>query len=62
MRRCAVLIYDRKQTNEKGRVMFRSCGAVANATVIMRGDYLFSVCWRHNGRLERAGVKINGAG
>jgi hypothetical protein len=46
--RCGIVIYD-----EKIRAI-RSCGAAADHTIIVRGDYLFGTCARHNRRLERA--------
>lgn len=52
---CAMLIFDRK-ASAGGPVVFRACGAPSTMMVMIRGDYMFRVCSRHNGRLERAGV------
>jgi hypothetical protein len=46
--RCGVVIYDERQRR------VRTCGQAADHTIIVRGDYLFATCARHNRRLERA--------
>lgn len=51
---CAILIFDRKATNERGVVTMRPCGAATGQTLSVRGDLLIAICSRHNKRLERA--------
>jgi len=57
MKPCGVLIFDRKATKLAGEVVLRPCGAPARNVITINGDHLFIVCSRHNGRLERDGVR-----
>ena len=45
---CGIVIYAEKEH------VIRNCGAPSTHALIVRGDQLFSVCSRHNRRLERA--------
>jgi hypothetical protein len=53
---CGVLVWDRRATRERGRVVWRPCGAPSAYIITMNRDHLFAVCGRHNARLARAGV------
>jgi hypothetical protein len=45
---CGVVIYDQRR-NE-----IRTCGAKTTHVLTFNGDHLFSICPRHNRRLDRA--------
>ena len=46
--RCGIAVWD----NEARAV--RSCRGKATQVLVVRGDYLFTVCQRHEGRVSRA--------